>query len=331
MNDKLTLYPQKRDFVKLSDLEEKDRIFTFAIGSNNNKNDWMDFLDKNINKALISRKKTVTSDNIQNFKQCLKFVDEGVLNNHYLSFSSYSYKRGGMGIATLGECKGCQLRGCIFELVADDTIKKKHIINLIRWKEDFPKLYKEVILSVKTKGGKSYNCLIYVINTATKIKNINKTFPAIPIPPSLDYIRLILLSHNEYNFRKSWKNTIKEILNRTKEHGIEFNKNIKKLYDIYSVAYNKPRYKLIKYIEKNYNNVEFRSFRQAKDNKNEYELFKIYVLLSCQCVIYASQNGMKEKNILNIIKALDEEEYVALINIINGLLSWDNIIKQLQQ
>ena len=118
----------------------KNRIFTFAIGSNNNSSDWDEFIESNINKAVISnpnskKVQTINNDNLNSFKQCLSYVDEGLLNNYYLTFMSYSYKRGGLGIASINYSKGNKLRGCIYELTSDDKITKQNIINLIRWKE----------------------------------------------------------------------------------------------------------------------------------------------------------------------------------------------------
>ena len=83
MNTTLSLLPNKNTFVKSTEFNENSKIFTFAIGSNNNMLDWCKFLDGNINRALISNlssgasKKYVNEKNINSFKKCLKFVDEG--------------------------------------------------------------------------------------------------------------------------------------------------------------------------------------------------------------------------------------------------------------
>ena len=339
INKTLSLLPYKKSFVKSRDFNENARIFTFAIGSNNNIRDWNKFLESNINRALISKQKAAKSSlkntskskyvnekNINSFKKCLKFVDEGKIKDHYLTFSSYSFKRGGCGVASLSYSKNALVEGCIFELISDGFISKREIINLIRWKEDFPYFYKEVFLPVIGQDGTKYNCFLYVINSSHVIDNLNNTFPILPLPPSNYYIKLVLESHKKFDFDKKWLNIVEKIVEKASYYRGRFNKHINTLFTSFNE--NPNHYKLLKYIKRHYKNNHFRSFRLA--NNNEYELFKIYTLLGCQMILFSSKNAVKDSKISDIIKQISPIEFRPLLRILNMLLIWDTKIKNLQ-
>jgi len=322
MNISKSLFPCKKEFVTNNEFSESNKIFTLAIGSNNNINDWKRFIDTNVNNTII------TKNNADGFKKCLRFEDEGILNDYYLSFLSYSYKRDGHGIATLKHNKGSKMRGGIFELVADDTITKKKIINLIRWKEDFPILYKEVIVPVRGKNKKLYNCLVYIVNTPNKITNINKTFPCLPLPPSSYYIGLVLRSHYSHNFNSKWKRIIENIMEKGIYHRKKFRQLIESLYNRYTDPANKSTFRLLRYVASHYNNSSFRSYKGAKGD--DIEVFKIHTLMACQCLVYYFNNVLHDKGVLNTIDILTEIEFKVLTNIIDLLFSWNNKIKNIQ-
>jgi len=331
INISSSLLPEKKGFVKSSNFDERNKIFTFAIGSNNNVKDWNKFVENNLNRGLITNTKTIDNNNINSLKKCLKFVDEGEIKDYYLTFSSYSYKRGGCGVASLSYSKNTCVKGCIFELICDGFITKKNIINLIRWKEDFPYFYKEIILSVTAQSGIKYNCLVYIINSKTNITNLNKIFPTIPLPPSNYYIKLVLESHNNFNFDQKWLTVVKKILEKARYYRNRFNNLINDMYKKFNNDSNKKLerdFTLIRYIKSNYNNTNFRSFRLAKNNNEE--LFKIYVLLGAQCILFASKNAIKNPYILKLLKNISVVEYRCLIRIVNLLLVWDSKIKMLQ-
>lgn len=326
INTKGNLYPKKDKFVKPGLVKDEDRIFTFAIGSNNNNIDWNIFLENSQNRGKISKTKYLDGENIDSFRNCLKYVDEGILDNFYLTFSSYSYKRGGWGIADLRYDEGCKMRGCIFELISDDKITKKHIINLIRWKEDFPLLYKEINVRVQTKT-KSYNCIVYVINKDSA--PLNDIFIQTPLPPSAKYIKLVLDAHRHHNFNPNWLITVENIQKKSTACRRKLTNLIDDLYKKYNTSY-----KLITFMKNNYNNREFRSFRQTKENKDKKEEFKVYVLLSCQYVIYLSQTpiltSIQEKKILKIINNMDFKEKRYISEITRHLITWNYTMKGLQ-
>ena len=341
INTTLSLLPYKNSFVKSKEFNEESRIFTFAIGSNNNMRDWTKFLDSNVNRALISSggsrgsggsggsrgsKKYVNEKNINSFKKCLKFVDEGEIKDNYLTFSSYSYKRGGCGVASISHSKNSIVKGCIFELISDGFISKREIINLIRWKEDFPYFYKEIILPVVGQDGKKYNCFIYVINSTNYISDLNKTFPMLPLPPSNYYIKLVLESHKNFDFDKKWLTVVEKIIEKAGYYRNRFIKHVKTLFTEFSK--NNSNFKLLKYIKRHYKNEKFRSFRLA--NKDEFELFKIYVILGCQIILFASKNALKDKKLSNVLNKISPLEFRPLLRILNMLLIWDSKIKLLQ-
>lgn len=322
MNISKSLFPYKKKFVTNNEFSESNRIFTLAIGSNNNINDWKQFIDDNINNTII------TKNNTDDFKKCLQFEDEGILNDYYLSFLSYSYKRGGHGIASLKHNKGSKMRGGIFELVANNTITKKKIINLIRWKEDFPILYKESIVQVRGKNKKLYNCLVYIINSPSKITNLNKTFPCLPLPPSSYYIGLVLRSHYNYNFDSKWKDIVENIMKKSIYHRKRFRELIECLYIQFTNPANKPTFRLLRYVVSHYNNESFRSYKAATGE--DIEVFKIQTLMACQCLVYYFNNILYDKGVLNTIYILTDTEVKALTNIIDLLFSWNNKLKNIQ-
>jgi hypothetical protein len=317
MNISKSLFPYKKGFVTSNEFSESDRIFTLAIGSNNNINDWENFIDKNINNTII------TKQNTTGFKQCLQLVGEGILDDYYLSFLSYSFKRGGWGIASLKHNKGSRMRGNIFELVADDTITKKKIVSLIRWKEDFPTLYKEIIVPVRGNDNKLYNCLVYIINTPKKITDINKTFPSLPLPPSSYYIGLIIGTNCN-----RWKGITERIMEKGIYHRKRFVELIECLYSKYIDPVNKPTFGLLRYIGSHYKNEDYRSYKFTKGN--DIEIFKIHTLMACQCLVFYLNDVLYDKEVLNIIDNITDVELKSLINIIRMLFSWDNKIKNIQ-
>ena len=315
-------YPSINNFVNDIDFNEKHKIYTFAIGSNNNIADWKKFLQTNINKAEISDQKKLSTINVSSFEKCLNFINEGILDNYYLTFSSYSYKRGGQGIACIKECKDCTMHGGIFELVSNDIITKKNIINLIRWKEDFPTLYNELILPIRTKENKIYNCLIYNINNLEI--ELNNTFPHIPYPPSNYYIDLVCYSHGYFNFNSTWLYNLNNVINCTKNYRIRINNNIKNLYKLFN-----DDFTLITFIKSNYNNTNYRAFIKTKDNN--FERFKIYTLLACQYLLYFIQKNPIQNDIYNIISSMNRLEYIHMYNLLELLSKWDIKIKAYQQ
>ena len=176
------------------------------------------------------------------------------------------------------------------------------------------------------QDGKKYNCFIYVINSVNYINDLNKIFPTLPLPPSNYYIKLVLESHKNFDFDNKWLSVVEKIVEKAGYYRNRFNKHVKTLFTDYNN--NNQNFKLLKYIKRHYKNEKFRSFRLA-DN-NDLELFKIYILLGCQTILFASKNALKDKKLSNVLNKISPLEFRPLLRILNMLLIWDSKIRLLQ-
>lgn len=322
MNVDFKKYPKNDRFVSIKNSDYNEKVFTFAIGSNANNDDWNRFLDTNINKAIIdkSNNRKLSSSNIDNFRDCLKYIGEGVLSDHYLTFSSYSYKRQGLGVACIKKCIKCNLSGAVFELVTNESVHKNNIIDLLRWKEDFPGLYQEYLIPVRVNGD-MVTCLLYNIDDRKDIgQSLNDTIPRIILPCSGYYFNVIYSSHVKNGFNSEWIDSLTKMKKSTDTCRGVLRNHFRMIYRAYN---NHESMDFLRHIMKNYKNTNFKSYVNAKDN--DYEYFRLCYLLSLTQIGHSLGYPYEEKH--SIIDKCSKFELKSYIDILSVLQRWDSDMK----